>query len=150
MNDIEIGYINTFNSKLKQLIKFACTKEPKLKIGSANKRISLLINEAPLLVLELSGPYIFAFGDQIKSRDDTFFLDMDTTKHIESSHSDDNDKKLAIQLIDTIRKIWVKCTKKEQAFIADLSEDLLINFCGYLQQNGDPALMKEIEDIKAR
>lgn len=133
MNENLFVHTTTFNSILKRIIKFACTKSIALKTNNVKSRVALLINEAPLIVLETAGPYLLQYAEHIKAHDEQFFLENDYSDHvIKSKELDSTDKKNILNLIDLIKKIYKKCNAKERMYLNDAVDDLLIAYCGYL------------------
>jgi hypothetical protein len=136
MDDEKIfTYTTTFNSVLKRLIKFTCTKSIALKTNRVKERVSMLINDAPLHVLESAGPYIIRYAEHIKSRDGHFFMNADLSNNYEDVI--DNTKKDIVSLIDQIRKIYKRCDEQEKEYLLDLADDLLIAYCTYLAYQRD-------------
>lgn len=132
MDDELFMYTTSFNSVLKRMIKFACSKSLALKTHRVQARVALLINEAPLTVLQTAGPYIITYADHIKARNEEFFLNADFSKHY--SNEAHGDQKDVINLIDQVRKIYKKCDDKERALLNDLTDDLLIAYCMYVKR----------------
>jgi hypothetical protein len=128
-------YATAFNSILKKFIKFACDKSIVLKTNRIKQRVSLLINDAPLMAIEKAGPYILKYAENIKSRDEKFFM---TVKFEEDSFDEDDDmdfRKNVIALVDQIRKIYSKCSLGEKNYLNDLADDLLIAYCSFEHHN---------------
>jgi len=121
-------YTTSFNSIMKKLIKFSCSKSFALKTNRIKERVSLLIDNAPLTVLEQAGPYILKYAKNIKNRDGEFFMNADFSEN----YSNDENKKDIVTVINRIRKIYKKCSTKEKEYICDLCDDLLITYCKYL------------------
>jgi hypothetical protein len=133
MNDATFMHTTAFNSVLKRIIKFCCSKSIKLKTNNVKSRVSLLINEAPLLVLETAGPYFIEYADHIKAHDEEFFINTDYSIHF-NEDDDKEDKKNVLALIEIIKQIYKKCNAKERAFLNDAVDDLLISYCGFLSE----------------
>jgi hypothetical protein len=128
MNDEKkFTYTTSFNSILKKLIKFACSKSFALKTNRVKERVSLLISNAPLAVLENAGPYILKYAKNIKDRDEKFFMNVDLSEHYNGENAKD-----IVEIINKIRKIYKQCNMKEKEYLCDLSDDLLITYCSYL------------------
>lgn len=131
MDDEKIfTYTTSFNSILKRFIKFACDKSLTLRTSRLKGRVSLIINDAPFLVLEKTGPYMLRYAKHIKERDEQFFLNEDFSEHYDDE--DDETRKDIIGLIDQVRKIYKRCSDKEKEHLNDLADDLLIAYCTYL------------------
>jgi hypothetical protein len=134
-DDKKFAYTTTFNSILKRFIKFACNKSIALKTNRVKDRVSMLINDAPLTIMESAGPYILKYAKSIKDRDEKFFMTVDLSEHYDNKN--DKTKKDIVALIDQIRKIYKKCSDDEKAHLCDLSDDLLIAYCTYLTHQRD-------------
>ena len=132
MDDELFTYTTSFNSVLKRIIKFACSKSLVLKTHKVQTRVSLLINDAPLMVLQTAGPYILTYADHIKARDDEFFLNADFSKHYVNEN--DNNQKDIVNLINQVRKVYKQCNDKERSHLNDLTDDLLIAYCMYVKR----------------
>ena len=129
-DDMVFAYTTAFNSVLKKFIKFACEKSIALKSNRLKERISLLINEAPLAVMEKSGPYILKYADNIKARDEKFYMTASFDEHFADDEPDL--RKNIIALINKMRNIYKKCNIKEKDYLNDLADDMLIAYCSYL------------------
>jgi hypothetical protein len=125
-------HTTAFNSVLKKFIRFACDKSVALKTNRIKQRVSLLINDAPLLVLEKAGPYILKYADNIKARDEQFYMTVDVTEHFDETDGEDLQKNV-IALVNEARKIYsTKCNEEEKEYLNDLADDLLISYCSYM------------------
>ncbi len=129
-------YVDAFNSKLKTLAKFSVAQSRKLKIVDffmdIDKRITLAINESPLTAMELVGPKLLKYADQIKERNVAFFLAADFSGDM-NPDEDEAGRKETIKIIKIIKDVYARCSAADKDSIADLVDDMLINYCGYMQ-----------------
>jgi hypothetical protein len=133
-NDKIFEYTTTFNSILKRLIGFSSEKSLLLKTNRIKGKISLLITNAPLVVMETAGPYLLKYAEHIKAYDEKFFLSTDFSVNFKP----DLDKKSVNDfkiLINQVRGIYTKCDSREKKYLNELCDDLLIAYCSYLHYN---------------
>jgi hypothetical protein len=79
--------------------------------------------------MELIGPRLVKYGNQIKERDVEFFLNADFNEEMDDVK--ESDKTAAVDIIKAIKDIYTNCSDDDRDHIADLVDDLLINYCGY-------------------
>ncbi len=130
MSDNIFAQTTSFNSILKRLIKFTTDKSIALRTHDLKKRISLLINENPLMVIDTLGPYLLEYAEQIKAHSGEFFINKDFTDEVSVDSADE--KEQILKLVRIIKKIYANSSITEREFVNDSMEDLLISYCRYL------------------
>jgi hypothetical protein len=129
-------YTTMFNSVLKRITKFACEKSLMFRTNKLNEKISMLISTSPFAIMDIAGPYLIKYADNIKAHDEKFFLTTDFTKDYDEDLSDEKVKTFS-KLIKKTRKIYVKCSDMEKKYWNDLMDDLLIAYCSFLHYKNE-------------
>jgi hypothetical protein len=130
-NDKVFEYTTIFNSILKRLISFSSDKSLVLKTNRIKGKLSLIIVNAPLSVMEVAGPYLLKYAEHIKLHDEKFFLNADFSEDFKKSDSNISTSDFKY-LINQVRGVYIKCDIKEKRYLNELCDDLLISYCSYL------------------
>lgn len=127
----QAALINTFNGIIKKLLVALVSRYPEdAKIVRTKKRVFLAIEELPSLVINIVGPYLFRYSEQITSQNDSFFLDTNYDEELNSSN-DREKAEVVAYIIPKIKASWRKAGGAERAEYAETVIDLLYTYVDY-------------------
>lgn len=125
MADIEA--LDTFNSTVKKLVRFASSKSKKLYIGGAVKKLKLLLDDAPLSAITVLGPSLAKHRDRVMVSDEKYFMESDFSSDIPDEFT--ADRKDIIMVITKLKKIYAaKCKPDEKKSILTDMKHLLVSY----------------------
>ena len=125
-------HATTFNSVLKKMVAFGVNRSLALRAHRLRPKFNLLVNESPLMVMEIVGPHLLKHSAPIKEGDLQYFIDYDYTKEYEESDTEE-DRKTFENIMTIISATYKNCKAEDHDFLADLADELLISYCQYLK-----------------
>ena len=90
MNEIT-EYVTKFNRIIKQLVCDLANRNPNdVDIRRFKDRTNIAIREAPVIVIDKMGPYLYKYKEKIFCGDRSFFIENDYDKEVKQSNSNKN------------------------------------------------------------
>ena len=132
--------VDKFNKALKKLGRVYMIKSKggflEEDAYRTNKRLQFVVTNDPTYILELTGPYYIKYGELIRDRKIKEFLNMDFNDEKQYYRSTSGDNDSSDDDINThvkfIKDLYVDSSEKEKNTIADLLNDMLVSYCGYV------------------
>lgn len=135
-----MNLVSTFNKKLKGIIKFLSEKRPgDAEAYRLQKRLSTATSIDHSVLIKVSGPFLYAFKQEIVSGSADFFMSGDlldndrvkeTQKQVQTEDSNDN-KKIARDMINKIREIFKSFDDDEKECIIIEVQNMLKSYMVY-------------------
>jgi len=140
MADYDIVNISTtFNKSIKNLINIMNESiHNNVMFDTIKRRVKIVIDTNPLLLLQEGGVYIFKYRDYIKNDQlDDLLLNpssilndnAEIKEYIDNNESDSNNINM---LLNLLKDIWVNYDKSEKKIIKKNIKILLSEYCKYL------------------
>lgn len=142
-NIVEIS--DKFNKSIKQLINCVDTViKNNIVFDTIKRRVKILIDTNPLILLQEGGPYIFEYRDYIKDdKFDDLFLNTENIindkvkKEIKecSNNISNEETNNILKLLLILRDAWKDYSDKEKKIIKKNIKTLLSEYCKFLSIN---------------
>lgn len=134
-----VNISTTFNKSIKNLINIMNESiHNNVMFDTIKRRVKIVIDTNPLLLLQEGGVYIFKYRDYIKNDQlDDLLLNpssilndnAEIKEYINNNESDSNNINM---LLNLLKDIWVNYDKSEKKIIKKNIKILLSEYCKYL------------------
>lgn len=142
-NVVEIS--DKFNKSIKQLINcIETTIKNNIVFDTIKRKVKILIDANPLILLQEGGPYIFEYRDYIKDdKFDDLFLNTENIindkakKEIKecTDNISNEESNNILKLLLILRGVWKDYSDKEKKIIKKNIKILLSEYCKFLSIN---------------
>lgn len=98
--------VSSFNRGIKALtVSLYNLAKTDATIWRAKERVVTAVSVEPLLVINLVGPYLYKYKDQIYSGDDQFFVENDYGQELRDATSSER-KEVVMAIIPKMKAVW--------------------------------------------
>lgn len=123
--------VRSYNAAFMSL--FTLLHSKKKKDADIEKLKTILVslkNHTPNQIIELSGPHLWRYREEIYENKIEFFLTKDFKEELSAVKEDIDQAKRVIQVI---KDLWVNSNAQEQAFVKEKVREMLVIYANYLK-----------------
>lgn len=139
-------HVDAFNSKLKQLTRTTISLSKALKayacINDSERKLSMALNEAPLIGIEIMGPFLEKYAGEIEAHDQAFFVSADFEAEVGPEWAAFKDD--IVMVIGRLKELYRKSDARQRKELHCLVEALLMHSRGYNSEASDDPLAVDV------